>query len=40
MYIYQDYLARLGDAVPMGNNRQAPAQDGSGPGVPAPGAAR
>ena len=38
MYIYQDYLTRLGDAVPMGNSR-AGGIDGTGPVVPAPGAA-
>jgi len=37
MYIYQDYLGRLGDAVPMGNRGAAEA--GADPGVPAPEAA-
>ena len=38
MYIYQDYLGRLGDAVPMGTTRSGD-QGGSEPAVPAPGAA-
>jgi hypothetical protein len=37
MYIYQDYLGRLGDAVPMASSRQAAA--GPESAVPAPGAA-
>ncbi len=38
MYIYQDYLGHLGDAVPMGNKGAAEAA-GADPAVPAPGAA-
>jgi hypothetical protein len=38
MYIYQDYLTRLGDAVPMGNSGSV-SPGGADPAVPAPGAA-
>jgi homocitrate synthase NifV len=38
MYIYQDYLTRLGDAVPMGNSHAGETGE-AGPAVPAPGAA-
>jgi homocitrate synthase NifV len=38
MYIYQDYLTRLGDAVPMRNSRSSE-PGGAGPAVPTPGAA-
>ena len=38
MYIYQDYLARLGEAVPMGNRGDAAAGD-AGTAMPASGAA-
>ncbi len=37
MYIYQDYLGRLGDAVPMGTTRSAGPEGPDAP-VPAPGA--
>jgi len=36
MYIYQDYLARLGDAVPMGNHGEQAAGGAPEGGAPAP----